>query len=116
MNGLEFCKWYDIPPSHHRVLVHGEDIIRATPLPIGQTSEEGSESNTKFARKYHVNHTRKSSQNDTMHDLFHRLMDVSDPIIVGMSSEKKCPKKTLPADMAELFQKSSEHQEASHNE
>ena len=57
---MECCKWYDIPPSLHRVLVHGEDIIKFTPLPVGLTSEEGSESNTKFARKYHINHTRKS--------------------------------------------------------
>ena len=54
--------WYDIPPSLHRVLVHGKEIVEATPLPIGLTSEEGAESNTKFARRYHENHTRKTSQ------------------------------------------------------
>ena len=105
---MDFCKWYNIPPSLHRVLVHGEGIIKFTPLPVVLTSEEGSESNTKFARKYHINHTRKSSQSVTMHDLFHRLMDVSDPIIVGMSSEKKKLTKTsLPPDMADLFQETS---------
>jgi hypothetical protein len=73
-------------------------------LPIGITSEEGAESNTKFARRFHENHTRKTSQEDTMSDLFHRMMDISDPIIVAMSPQPKTmPEKHLPPDMAELF-------------
>jgi putative intracellular protease/amidase len=47
---MSCAQWYDIPPSLHRVLVHGKEIVEATPLPIGMTSEEGAESNTKFAR------------------------------------------------------------------
>jgi hypothetical protein len=115
-------KWYDIPPSLHRVLVHGKEIVEATPLPIGMTSEEGAESNTKFARRFHENHTRKTSQEDTMSDLFHRMMDISDPIVVAMSPQPKTmPEKHLPPDMAELlltselgpFQDSSDSEDAS---
>ena len=102
---MAHASWYDIPPSLHRVLVHGKEIVEATPLPIGLTSEEGAESNTKFARRYHESHTRKTSQKDTMSDLFHRMMDVSDPIVVAMSPEpKSMPEKHLPPDMAELLQ------------
>ena len=47
---MNCAQWYDIPPSLHRVLVHSKEIVEATPLQIGITSEEGAESNTKFAR------------------------------------------------------------------
>jgi hypothetical protein len=86
------------------VLVHGKEIVEATPLPIGITSKEGAESNTKFARRFHENHTRKTSQEDTMSDLFHQMMDFSDPIVVAMSPQTKTmPEKHLPPDMAELL-------------
>jgi hypothetical protein len=38
---MTYAKWYDILPSLQRVLVHGKEIVEATPLPIGITSEEG---------------------------------------------------------------------------
>ena len=89
----------------------------ATPLTIGITSEEGAESNTKFARMYLENHTRKTSQQATMSDLYHRMMDVSDPIVVGMSPQPKTmPENDLPSDMAELFLTSDRnHSETQHN-
>jgi hypothetical protein len=44
------------------------------------------------------------SQEDTMSDLFHRMMDISDPIVVAMSPQpKSMPEKHLPPDMAELL-------------
>ena len=93
--------WYQIPPTLHRVLVHGRAIIEATPLRIGLTSEEGSESNTKFARNFYKNHTRKKSQHNTMSDLYFRLMDCSDPYILG---SKFLPKqKPIPSDMLQLI-------------
>jgi hypothetical protein len=52
---MSCAEWYDIPPSLHRVLVH----------------EEGAESKTKIARRFHKSHTWKTSQEDTMLDLFH---------------------------------------------
>ena len=106
--------WYSLPPTLHRVLVHGKDIIKATPIAIGATSEEGSEANAKFARKFLKHHTRKSSHKDTMYDLFHRLVDISDPFVVAQSfvaNEKKI--RTIPADMALLI---SDCQENSQNE
>jgi hypothetical protein len=85
---MSCAQWYDIPPSLHRVLVN----------------EEEAESKTKFARRFHENHTRKTSQEDTMSDLFHRMMDISDPIVVAMSTQpKSMPEKHLPPDMAELL-------------
>ena len=102
------AKWYNIPPTLHKVLVHGKEIIKATPMPVGWTSEEGSKSNTKFAHRFHTNHTRKTSQEDTMSDLFNRLMDISDPVVVSYSKEKKKQQKFIPEDMAGLFKQVSE--------
>jgi hypothetical protein len=73
-------------------------------LPISITSEERAESNTKFTRPFHENHTRKTSQEDAMSDLFHRMMDISDLIVVAMSPQPKTkPEEHLPPDMAELL-------------
>jgi len=39
-----------------------------------------------------------------MSDLFHRMMDISDPIVVAMSPQPKAmPEKHLPPVMAELL-------------
>ena len=83
------AKWHKIPPTLHKVLVHGKEIIKATPVPVGWTSKEGSKSNTKFACRFHTSHTRKTSQEDTMSDLFNRLKDISDPVVVSYSKEKR---------------------------
>jgi hypothetical protein len=44
----EKTNWYNIPPTIHKVLVHGKDIIEHCPLPIGLTNEEASEANNKI--------------------------------------------------------------------
>ena len=45
-----------------------------------------------------------------MSDLFHRMMDISDPIVVAMSPQPKTmPEKHLPPDMAELLLTSEFH-------
>jgi hypothetical protein len=65
---------------------------------------EGAESNTKFARQFHENQTRKTSQDDLMSDLFHQMMDISDPIVVAMSPQPKTsPEEYLHPDMAEIL-------------
>ena len=62
-----------MPPTLHRILYHGKDIIDACPVPIGWTSEECSEANNKFAREFEANHSRKTSNEDSLLDLFNRL-------------------------------------------
>jgi hypothetical protein len=101
---MSCAQWYDIPPSLLRVLVHGKEIVEATPLPIGITSKEGAESNTKFARRFHENHTRKTSQEDTMSDLFYRMMDISDPIVVATDKDhaRKTPSSRHGRTLADI--------------
>jgi hypothetical protein len=94
--------WYNIPPTLHRVLVHGCEIIRATPINIGSTSKESAEGNTKFARRFYKNHTRKNAHENAIADLLFRLLDVSDPFLGCTETKSKNPK-PVPKDMLPLL-------------
>ncbi|XP_011697762.1 PREDICTED: uncharacterized protein LOC105455831, partial [Wasmannia auropunctata] len=48
---IHLYPWYKIPPSVHKVLIHGSDIIKHLGLPIGCLSEEAQEANNKIFRK-----------------------------------------------------------------
>ncbi len=100
-----------MPPSLHRVLYHGRAIIEACPVPFGYTSEEGSESNNKFARDFEANHARKNSNDNTFMDVFHRLMDKSDPVLVASSVKEKSREPNLTLDMKRLVLGSTEDAE-----
>ena len=97
-----------MPPSLHRVLYHGRAIIEACPVPFGMTSEEGSESNNKFARDFEANHARKNSNENTFMDVFHRLMDKSDPVLVASSHKEKRKRLNLTPDMKKLVLSNAE--------
>jgi hypothetical protein len=66
-----------------------KDIIEHCPLPIGLTNEEASEANNKILRNVRLHHTRKTSWSDGMSDLYHRMMDLSDPVVLDNSQQKK---------------------------
>ncbi len=79
-------------------------LLRQHPCQSILPVNRGAESNTKFARQFHENHTRKTSQEDTMSDLFNRMMQISDLIVVAMSPQPKTkPEEHLPPNMAELL-------------
>ncbi|KAI8122473.1 hypothetical protein CVS40_6740 [Lucilia cuprina] len=48
--------WFYMPPSIHKILLHGADIIKNVSLPIGIMSEEAR---NKDFRSYKLSHTRK---------------------------------------------------------
>ena len=101
---LSEVSWFNIPPTIHKILVHGRAIVEACPVPIGLTSEETSESNNKFIRKFLLHHTRKTSPKDTMSDLFHRLLAVSDPCLLSKSLKPKNKEsKNFTPEMKELL-------------
>ena len=95
----EKTKWYNIPPTLHKVLVHGKDIIENCPVPIGLTNEEASEANNKILRKVHSHHTRKTSWSDGMSDMYHRMMDISDPVVLQKCQQKKKRKEKKPLSL-----------------
>ena len=81
--------WHNITPTLHKVLVHGQELVEHCPLPIGLTNEEAGEGNNKILRHVRLHHTRKTSWLDGMSDLFHRMMDASDPIILETTNGPK---------------------------
>jgi hypothetical protein len=46
-NPANNVSWYKLPPTVHKVVVHGAAILRKSPVPVGLLSEECSESNNK---------------------------------------------------------------------
>ena len=73
--------WYSMPPTIHKILEHGRQIIAECPVPFGLTNEEASEANNKVLRGFRQHHSRRTSWRNGVQDLFHRLMDISDPVI-----------------------------------
>ena len=55
-----------------------------------------------FARDFEANHARKSSNENTFMDVFHRLMDKSDPFLVASSIKEKSQRSILTPDMKRL--------------
>ncbi|XP_060516945.1 uncharacterized protein LOC132696240 [Cylas formicarius] len=78
--------WYYMPPSVHKILVHGADIIRNFVVPIGKLSEEASEARHKEFRNVREFHARKTNRRVTNEDILHNLLLWSDPYISHLSN------------------------------
>lgn len=83
--------WYNIPPTVHKVLLHGSSIIKHFGLPIGCLSEEAQEASNKIFRKARAQHSRMISREATNEDIMHYLLISSDPFIssIRIKQEKK---------------------------
>ena len=82
--------WYAMPPTIHKILIHGPEIIRHALVPIGQLSEEAQEARNKEFKKYREGFSRKVSRTKTNEDVLNMYLISLDPFI---SSLKKIPKK-----------------------
>ncbi len=99
-------KWYYMPESVHKLLIHGKDIMMNSPLPNGMFGEEGPESCNKFYRSNRENFARKDSWEHNIEDVFNRQMDISDPILASLDIglRQKCKKqKDLPIDVIKMM-------------
>lgn len=76
--------WYNLPPSVHKVLIHGYEVIDYALLSIGELSEEAAESTNKVIKLFRRDHTRKMSRVVTNTDLLHSLLLNSDPLITSL--------------------------------
>jgi len=94
--------WYYMPPTVHKVLVHGSRKAKFAILPIGQLSEEALEARNKDVRNFWLNHTRKFCRTTTNRDLFQRLLSTSDPVICS-TYHYKFKKNHLPEEMKNLI-------------
>lgn len=59
---VELYDWYRMPPSVHKILIHGFLVIKYSLMPMGYLSEEAQESRNKDYKIYREHHTRKSSR------------------------------------------------------
>lgn len=85
--------WFYLPPSVHKILVHGSEVIESAIISIGQLSEEAAEAKNKDIKRYRLQHTRKTSRIATNTDLLNMLLLSSDPFITGQR-KLPCKKKS----------------------
>lgn len=102
---IEKYNWYRMPPSVHKILFHGAQVVRTMLLPIGMFSEEAQEASNKIYKKFREHHTRKSSRINTTRDLFQLMLVWSDPLISSMRGSPKISSKTLPQEVLDLLRK-----------
>lgn len=95
--------WYYLPPSVHKVLIHGDLVIEQGLVSIGELSEEAAESNNKNIKNFRLNHTRKMTRIATNTDLLQRLLLNSDPYITNMRQISKPKKPQLPEEVLNLL-------------
>ncbi|XP_076248005.1 uncharacterized protein LOC143187644 [Calliopsis andreniformis] len=81
--------WYYMPSTVHKLLIHGAEVIQTAALPIGQLSEEAQENRNKDYKTFRLHHARKISRLTTNEDVFHRILESSDPYISHLRPEMK---------------------------
>ena len=104
--GRDGITWFYIASSVHRLSEHLVELLEACPMPPGMLSEEGSESNNKIVRFIREHLTRKMSRRETMEDLMHRLIAVSDPLVLHYNREevlKHRAKRPVDPELAEFL-------------
>lgn len=100
---INLYPWYKIPPSVHKVLIHGSDIIRHLGLPIGCLSEEAQEASNKIFRKARAQNSIMKSRMCTNEDIMHYLFISSDPLISSIRIKQEKITKDLSAEAKELL-------------
>lgn len=100
---VRLYEWYRMPPTVHKILVHGALIIKNAILPIGVFSEEAQESKNKEYKRIREHHTRKSARILTNTDITNNLLVSSDPKITSLSILPKCNKKLLSPEANQLL-------------
>lgn len=96
--------WYCMPPTVHKVLTHGKDIIDHFLLPIGQLGEDAQECRHKDVKYYREHNTRKMSRKQTNEDLFKILLVSSDPQISILRPLPQKQKGIFPAEVINLLE------------
>lgn len=85
---VQLYGWYFMPPSVHKILIHGGEIVRHALLPIGQLSEEAQEAKNKDFKFIREHRSRKHSRKHTNEDLMNYLILSSDPCISLIARKK----------------------------
>lgn len=112
---LQHYSWYPMPPSMHKVLIHGAEIMKACSIPLGRLSEEALESTNKITKNARTNHSRKCNRALTNEDVLHHLLLSLDPVISSMRDLGKRTRKELFPECQE-FILAEENEKDSHDE
>lgn len=92
--------WYAMPPSVHKILIHGAEIISFfNMIPIGKLSEEASEARNKDFRNIREHHARKHNRESTNKDILHNFLLSSDPYISEQRPKINTHKKLFSEDV-----------------
>ena len=92
---MESYPWYYMPPSVHKILIHGAEIITHAVLPIGQLGEEAQEAKNKDFKFIREHRSRKDSVEHTNIDLLNYFLLYSDPIISSLAITSRFKRKGL---------------------
>ncbi|CAH0550930.1 unnamed protein product [Brassicogethes aeneus] len=85
---VSLYSWYYMPPSMHKILIHGAEAIKHAIVPIGQLGEEAQEAKNKDFKFILEHMSRKDSSVHTNRDIFNYLLLSSDPCISFFSVKK----------------------------
>ena len=111
---LESVGWYTLSPTLHKVLEHGSQVLELFPDSItsGMLSEEPAESCNKDLKKFQISHARQDSAEHRNLDVFHRLLDRSDPhivsLIAGQRGNRRKSGDVFPKDVLNLCKDSNQ--------
>lgn len=108
---VELYGWYKMPPSVHKVLIHGSKIIQAFGLPIGSLSEEAQEANNKVFKEARAKYSRKCGRKQSNEDIIHHLLISSDPYVSSLRRKSEKNSKELTAEAKSLLTCSIESDE-----
>lgn len=86
---LHLYPWYKLPPSIHKLLIHGADIIETFDLPIGYYSEESQEGSNKVFRDARSYHSRMNERSHTNIDILKYMLVNSDPLVSSCRLQEK---------------------------
>lgn len=101
---IEKYRWYYMPQSVHKLLIHGTKLIKEAVLPVGMMSEEAQEARNKDYKNLREYHSRKFSRMDTMTDLMHMLLISSDPIVSSLRVKRQKRSKSISPHVLTLLQ------------
>lgn len=95
--------WYPLPPSVHKVLIHGGAIMESFAVPIGWLSEEAQEASNKVFQEARAKHSRMSNRQLTNIDILHHLLISSDPLINSLRKKEKRKERELSKEVLNMI-------------
>lgn len=93
-----------MPPSVHKVLIHGAKILVSCFMPIGQLSEEAQESSNKFFKRARLFNSRTCSRVASNEDIMHHLTISSDPVVSSLRNKDRKEEHKFDPEAALLFE------------